>query len=105
MSQSNRSVDIGTIKSVVRIGACVLILVSDAGAFALTPQQSQAKELFRELIETNTTHATGQTTAAARTLANRLVLAGLPQNDVQVLEEFPGKGNLVARLRSKRAGD
>ncbi len=34
-------------------------------------------------------------------MADRLIVAGLPKADVQVLVEVPRKGNLIARLRSK----
>jgi acetylornithine deacetylase/succinyl-diaminopimelate desuccinylase-like protein len=65
----------------------------------LAPHPELARELFRELVETDTTHATGSTTAAAEAMARRLRDAGLPEEDVRVLGPHPEKGNLVARLR------
>lgn len=67
----------------------------------LSPQQLQAKEIYRQLVEINTTHSVGDTTLAAQAMADRLIKAGLPKEDVRVLVEVPRKGNLVARLRSK----
>ncbi|HEX8362631.1 MAG TPA: M20/M25/M40 family metallo-hydrolase [Longimicrobium sp.] len=61
-----------------------------------------ARELFRELIETDTSPARG-TTAAAEAVAARLVAAGFPAEDVRVLGPHPAKHNLVARLRGTGA--
>lgn len=71
----------------------------DAQASSLTPHQKLAREIFRELIEINTTHSSGSTTVAAQAMAARLRTAGFPEGDVQVLGPDPRKGNLVARLR------
>ncbi|MBD0321364.1 MAG: M20/M25/M40 family metallo-hydrolase, partial [Gemmatimonadetes bacterium] len=57
-----------------------------------------ARELFRELIEIDTSPAHG-TTAAAEAAAARLRDAGFPAEDVRVLGPHPRKHNLVARLR------
>lgn len=61
-----------------------------------------ARELFRELIETDTSPARG-TTAAAEAMAARLLAAGFPAGDVRVLGPHPRKHNLVARLRGTGA--
>jgi acetylornithine deacetylase/succinyl-diaminopimelate desuccinylase-like protein len=61
------------------------------------------REIFRELIEIDTTHGTGSTTAAAEAMRRRLLSAGIPETDVVVLEPSAGKGNLVARLRGSGA--
>jgi acetylornithine deacetylase/succinyl-diaminopimelate desuccinylase-like protein len=62
------------------------------------PYQDMARELLRELVETNTTHAFGSR-AAADKVAARLKTAGFPAQDVQVLGQRPEKGNVVVRLR------
>jgi acetylornithine deacetylase/succinyl-diaminopimelate desuccinylase-like protein len=62
-----------------------------------------AREIFKELIEINTTDSTGDTTKAADAMAARLIAAGLPPADVRVLGPHPRKGNLVARLRGTGA--
>jgi acetylornithine deacetylase/succinyl-diaminopimelate desuccinylase-like protein len=66
-------------------------------AETLTAQQQRAREIFRELIEINSTHAFG-TTRAAEAVAARLKAAGFPPADVRVLGPQPPKGNLIARL-------
>ena len=65
----------------------------------LASHQLLARDLLQELIEIDTTHSTGDSTRAAKTLADRLLAAGFAEEDALVLEGVPGKGNLVARLR------
>ena len=67
--------------------------------------QRLLREIFKELIEINTTDSIGNNTQAAEAMAARLKAAGFPNEDVQVLVH-PGnarKGNLVARLRGTGA--
>jgi acetylornithine deacetylase/succinyl-diaminopimelate desuccinylase-like protein len=59
-----------------------------------------AREVFRELIEIDTSEARG-TTEAAEAVAMRLRAAGLPAEDVRVLGPVPERHNLVARLRGR----
>ena len=70
----------------------------------LSRQQQFARDILEELIEINTTHSSGSTTIAAEAMAARLRTAGFPDSDVKVLEEVPGKGNLVVRLRGRDTG-
>ena len=63
-----------------------------------------SRDIFRELIEINTTDSVGSTTLAAEAMAKRLKAAGFPAGDVRVLGPNDRKGNLVARLRGKGAG-
>src|SRR5499433_2006500 len=58
-----------------------------------------ARDIFRELIEINTSDSIGDTTKAAQAMAVRLKDAGFPDADVQVLGPHARKGNLVARYR------
>lgn len=77
----------------------VLCAVSAASAAAESSWEKMARELLTELVAIDTTQ-TGDNTAAARLLQDRLLAAGLPLEDVHVIEAAPRKGNLVARLRS-----
>ena len=65
------------------------------------PDQSEFRELYRELIETNTTLSEGSCTLASERMAARLLAAGFSQDDVRVLvfDERPKDGNLSAVLR------
>jgi acetylornithine deacetylase/succinyl-diaminopimelate desuccinylase-like protein len=56
-------------------------------------------DIFKELIEINTTDSVGSVTAAAEAMAKRLRDAGFPESDVQVLGPNDRKKNMVARLR------
>jgi len=71
---------------------------------ALLPHQQMARDFLRELIEIDTTHPNGDNTAAARAMADKLLAAGFPPEDVQVLEPVEKKGNLVARYRGRDSG-
>jgi acetylornithine deacetylase/succinyl-diaminopimelate desuccinylase-like protein len=66
---------------------------------ALTKAQQQARDIYKELVEINTTQSTGDTYKAAQAMAARLVAAGLPAADVKALESGPKRGNLIARYR------
>ena len=62
-----------------------------------------ATDIFKQLIEINTTDSVGSTTVAAEAMAKRLRDAGFPAGDVVVLGPNPRKGNMVARLRGSGA--
>ena len=67
---------------------------------ALSPVQVTARAVFRELIGTNTDHDSGSTTVAAQAIARRLIAAGIPAADVQVVGPAESRNhNLVARVR------
>jgi acetylornithine deacetylase/succinyl-diaminopimelate desuccinylase-like protein len=61
-----------------------------------------AKDLLKQLIETDTQHDKGST-GAAKALADRFIAAGFAPADVQVLipADHPIKGNVVVRLHGK----
>jgi len=73
-------------------------------ASGLLPHQELAREILKELIEINTTDSVGDNTAAAQAMADRLLAAGFPAEDVQVLGPVERKGNLVARYRGRDSG-
>lgn len=58
-----------------------------------------ARDIYKQLIEINTTDSVGSTTVAAEAMAQRLRDAGYAADDVQVIGPNARKGNLVARLR------
>jgi acetylornithine deacetylase/succinyl-diaminopimelate desuccinylase-like protein len=69
---------------------------------ALTPEHHLAHDIFKELIEINTTDTpAGNVTTAAEALAARFRAAGFPEQDVQVLGPLPNKKNLVVRLHGR----
>lgn len=73
-----------------------------SGTMPPAEDMALARALLEQLIEIDTTDSErGDNTRAAQVLAEALIDAGFPPEDVQVLvpSDFPAKGNLVARLR------
>src|SRR5216684_2341119 len=76
-----------------------------AQAKATPADRRLARDIFKELIEINTTDSLGNTPRAARAMAQRLLTAGFPAADVRVLVGPDSThGNLVARYRGTGAG-
>jgi len=57
-----------------------------------------AHDVFKQLVELDTSQSAGDTTTAAEAVAARLRAAGVPAADIQVVGPSPKKKNLVARL-------
>ncbi len=60
-----------------------------------------AHDIFKQLIEINTTDSVGSTSVAAQAMAQRLLDAGFAAGDVIVIGPNERKGNMVARYRGK----
>jgi acetylornithine deacetylase/succinyl-diaminopimelate desuccinylase-like protein len=75
-----------------------LLQQSSAQAPKLSANQELARSIFKELIETNTVHSTGNTTTASDAMATRLKLAGYPEKDIQVVGPTLRNRNIVVRL-------
>ena len=84
-------------------GLVSMAMVAGAGAEGLTPQQQLAHDIYKELVEIDTTTATGDTALAAEAMAARLRSAGFDEADIHVFSPAPHKGNLVARLHGSGA--
>ncbi len=76
---------------------------SASSAFAAPPQDTPAgvqrfRELYKELVETNTTLSAGSCTLAAERMAARLKAAGFPESDLHpfAAADHPKEGGLVA---------
>jgi acetylornithine deacetylase/succinyl-diaminopimelate desuccinylase-like protein len=85
--------------------ALLLATVGAAHAEPRTPEQERFRDIYRELIEIDTTDSAGDTLRAAEAMAARLRAGGLAAPDIRVLSSGPRKGNLVARLRGTGARD
>ncbi len=85
--------------------SAILLLASAllCGAALDDATRRLSRDIFRELIEINTTDSIGNTTRAAEAMAKRLIDAGFPKADVQVLGPNDRKGNMVARLHGSGA--
>ena len=64
-------------------------------------QKAVGREVFRELIETNTTPSVGNTTKAAELIAGRFRGAGLAAADIAVVGPDETHKNLVVRIRGR----
>jgi acetylornithine deacetylase/succinyl-diaminopimelate desuccinylase-like protein len=73
------------------------------GRAELSPYQQMGREIYRELIETDTSHSKGDTTKAAELLATRFRTAGFPETDIQVIGPAATNRNLVVRFRGSGA--
>jgi acetylornithine deacetylase/succinyl-diaminopimelate desuccinylase-like protein len=83
------------------IALCLLGTTAPAAEPAVDPL---ARDIFKQLVEINTTLSVGDTTEAARAMAQRLRDGGFTDQDVQVLVgPNPKRGNVVARLRGSGA--
>ena len=60
-----------------------------------------ARDVFKQLIETNTSHSVGSTTAAAEAMRKRFLDAGFPAQEIAILGPDDRHGNLVLRYRGK----
>src|SRR6266576_7095696 len=66
----------------------------------LSANDQRARDIFEQLININTTGSSGSTTIASQAMADRLIKAGFPAADVQVIGPAGSKNfNIVARYR------
>ncbi|MFZ0959955.1 MAG: M20/M25/M40 family metallo-hydrolase [Terriglobia bacterium] len=86
------------------LAAVALLLSAPALLAQIDPGTRQlSHDIFKQLIEINTTDSVGSTTVAAEAMAQRLRDAGFPASDVVVMGPNPRKGNMVARLHGTGA--
>jgi len=78
-------------------GAFWLVAIGSAGAHGAA-DDAAFRDLYRELVEINTTLSSGSCTEAAEAMGKRLEAAGFPAGDVHLVvpPEWPAQGNLVA---------
>ena len=84
----------------LNISSVIIHAQTSEGSQAIIANQRLARELFRELIEINTTFNFGST-KAAEAMAVHLRAAGFAENDVKILGPQPQHMNLVVRYRGK----
>jgi acetylornithine deacetylase/succinyl-diaminopimelate desuccinylase-like protein len=72
---------------------------------ALSPEHQAARDIFKQLIEINTTDTpAGNVTTAAEAMAERFRAAGFPAEDIHVDGPKPNKKNLVVRMHGRSSG-
>ncbi len=85
-------------RTIPTLAAMLLLSTAPQSRADPWPAEQRFRDVYRELVETNTTQSSGSCTLAAERMAARLKAAGLPEGDVQVLvvPEFPLDGSVVA---------
>src|SRR5260370_21581811 len=82
-----------------------VLMASNLLAATLPPPEYHklVRDIYKQLIEINTSYSTGATTPAAQTVADRLRAEGFPASDIQVLGAAPHKMNVVVRYHGTGA--
>jgi acetylornithine deacetylase/succinyl-diaminopimelate desuccinylase-like protein len=78
--------------------AAALLIAPAARGQSFDETKKLAREIFKELIEINTTDSSGNVTTAAEAMAKRLREAGFLEPDVVVAGPAERKKNLIARI-------
>ena len=86
-----------------RLAAATLCLLAAAGAWSAAPEppyagEAQFRELYKELVQTNTSLSAGSCTLAAERMAARLKAAGFSDGELHLFAtpDHPQEGGLVA---------
>jgi len=85
------------------LGMAVLAFSSSHAQPVPSTDEAAFRELYRELVEINTTLSAGSCTTAAEAMAGRLRAAGVPDADIQILApaDHPKSGALIATLAGR----
>ncbi len=79
---------------------CLLgLLALPTSLAAQQDRRALEREILKELVEINTSDSAAHTDLAAKAMQQRLLNAGFPENDVQVMELDSGHWSVVARYR------
>jgi len=81
----------------------VSVAASASGQYVASDLDREHREIFRELVEINTSPAGGSVAPAARAVAARLADAGFPTQDVETIGPNASCVNVVATLRGRDA--
>src|SRR5229473_4392403 len=89
----------------IRLSLFLMIAASNLLAATLPPPEYHklVHDIYKQLIEINTSYSTGATTPAAQAVADRLRTEGFPASDIQVVGAAPHKMNVVVRYHGTGA--
>lgn len=90
-------------KSRILVAAVIFAFAGALFAQHNADTRKLAHDIFKQLIETNTTESAGNMTTAANEIAARLRAEGFPASDVVVLGPDARHGNLIARIHGTGA--
>lgn len=87
------------------LGIVLAGIIASAVLFAQQTQDGHklAYDIYKQLIDTNTTESVGNMTTAANQIAARFRAAGFPASDVTVIGPDARHGNFIARIRGTGA--
>ena len=86
-----------------RMLIALLLAAASAGNQSPEPERRLVRSIYEQLVNSDTSYTTGQTTPAAEAMARRLLDAGFAREDVVVAGAAPHKFNVVARYRGTGA--
>jgi acetylornithine deacetylase/succinyl-diaminopimelate desuccinylase-like protein len=89
-------------KSIVVAVGCLEVGLAWGAPMSDAETRTLAHDVFKQLIEINTTDSIGSVSVAARAMAQRLLDAGFSSADMAVLGPNDRKQNLVARYRGRK---
>ena len=87
-------------KMVLTAGLVALVNVCAQAQTLDATQRQLARDVFQQLIETDTTHSTGSTTTAAEKMRERMLQAGFAPGDMEIVGPSAKRMNLVVRYRA-----
>jgi acetylornithine deacetylase/succinyl-diaminopimelate desuccinylase-like protein len=82
----------------LRLLFCAVLLVPNSNAQIDGSTKQLAHDVFKQLIEINTTDSVGNVSTASEAMARRFRDAGFPESDIHILGPNDRKKNLVVRL-------
>jgi len=93
------------VRSAVFSAAFAVFASMSSAACAAASDEAEFRGLYKELVEINTTLSVGSCTQAAEAMRARLLAAGIPAGDMQILmpEDKPKFGALIATLHGRDA--
>jgi acetylornithine deacetylase/succinyl-diaminopimelate desuccinylase-like protein len=91
--------------SIVALAALSAIIGPAADAQPPSKDDAAFRDLYKELVEINTTRSVGSCTKAAEAMRTRLVAAGIPEADTRIIAppDRPNDGALIAVLHGRDA--
>jgi acetylornithine deacetylase/succinyl-diaminopimelate desuccinylase-like protein len=95
---SARALALGLAVAICPLLAPAPISAAPRAKAVVAPVDPLAHDLFKELIEINTTDSTGNVTTAAEAVRKRFLEAGFPESDLALLGPNDRKKNLVVRF-------
>jgi len=90
-------------KTALAAGLLALVGVTVQAQTLDAAQRKLARDVFQQLIDTNTTHSTGSTTTAAERMRARMLDAGFAPGDMEIVGPSAKRMNLVVRYRAENS--